>query len=146
MLEILLKRNLAHRLAKPCVPRIGSESLVPDHLRQASARPDFVHARRYPRVFRLRQGAGNGSAPPDEMPMERIAALGPAYGLEFLGPSRRAGDLPQGGRHGVRNMKDNFRRMAKQIERTLALCRPGHAIVSSRRCEAHICRNATHAL
>jgi hypothetical protein len=83
MLEIFLKRNLAHRLAKPCVPRIGSESRVPDHLRQASARPDFVHARRYPRVFRLRQGAGNGSAPPDEMLMDRISALGTVYGLEF---------------------------------------------------------------
>lgn len=62
--EIFLKRNLAHRLAKLCVPRIGSESRVPDHLRQASARPDFVHARRYPRVFRLRQGAGKWERTP----------------------------------------------------------------------------------
>lgn len=30
----------------------------------------------------------NGSAPPDEVLMERIAALGPAYGVELLGPSR----------------------------------------------------------
>jgi mannose-6-phosphate isomerase-like protein (cupin superfamily) len=29
----------------------------------------------------------NGSAPPDEVLMERIATLGPVYGVELLGPS-----------------------------------------------------------
>ena len=29
----------------------------------------------------------NGGVPPDELLMERIAALGPSYGLELLGPS-----------------------------------------------------------
>lgn len=37
--------------------------------------------------FDYGKALANGSAPPDEVLMERIAALGPVYGVEILGPS-----------------------------------------------------------
>ena len=38
-------------------------------------------------IFDYGKGLANGSAPPDEVLFERIAALGPVYGVELLGPS-----------------------------------------------------------
>ena len=38
-------------------------------------------------LFDYGKALANGSAPPDEVLMERIAALGPVYGVELLGTS-----------------------------------------------------------